>query len=259
MEYAIAIIGGLIGGFMNTVASSGTAVTLPLLMFMGLPPAVANATNRIPVVVGVLIASVTFIRSGVMNWNLAIKVVLPCTLGAILGAVIVDRIPAELVKILIVIAVVMALLLLLTNFKRAFERAIDALPRYRWQEAVYLFLTGLWIGLIVLDGGTYLLMVLMLSMQLPLLKANAYKNLASVFTSGFSLAVMAIEGYVNWEIGGIMAIGSLAGGYIGARFSMHELAKKWTYRLLIMIIGLELVHIVFTEWLGLSLTFMPGY
>lgn len=253
MEYAIAIIGGLVGGFMNTVASSGTALTLPLLMFMGLPPAVANATNRIPVVVGVLIASVTFIRSGVMNWRLAAKVVVPCTLGAILGAVIVDRIPAQLVKTLIVIAVVMALLLLLTNFKKAFERAIDALPRYRWQEAVYLFLTGLWIGLIVLDGGTYLLMVLMLSMQLPLLKANAYKNLASVFTSGFSLAVMAIEGYVNWEIGGIMATGSVAGGYMGAKFSMHPLAKTWTYRLLVVIICLELAHIVVNDWLQIDL------
>lgn len=254
MEYAIAIIGGLIGGFMNTVASSGTAVTLPLLLFMGLPPTVANATNRVPVVIGVLIASVTFIRSGVMNWRLAVKVVIPCTIGAMVGAFVVDRVPAELVESLIVVAVVMALLLLLTNFKKAFERTIETPARYRWQEAVYLFLAGLWIGLIVLDGGTYLLMTLMLSMQLPLLQANAYKNLASVFTSGFSLAVMAFDGHVNWEVGGIMAIGSIAGGYIGAKFSMHELAKKWTYRLLVIIISLELIHIVLTDWLGMSMT-----
>lgn len=252
MEYAIAIIGGLIGGFMNTVASSGTAVTLPLLMFMGLPPAVANATNRIPVFWGLLIATITFIRAGVINWRLALKVVTPSTAGAIIGALIVDRIPAELVKTLIVIAVVMALLLLLSNFKKAFERTIEALPRYRWQEAIYLFFVGLWIGLIVLDGGTYLLMVLMLSMQLPLLKANAYKNLASLFTSGISLVVMAIDGNVNWGIGGIMAIGSISGGYIGAKFSMHPLAKTWTYRLLVVIISLELVHIAVTDWLHID-------
>ena len=254
MEYAIAIIGGLIGGFMNTVASSGTAITLPLLVFMGLPPAVANATNRVPVFLGFVISCVTFIRAGVMNWQLAIKVVIPCTLGAITGAIIVDRIPEEMVKTLIVVAVVIALLLLLTNFKKAFERTIEALPRYRWQESVYLFLTGLWIGLIVLDGGTYLLLVLMLSMQLPLRKANAYKNIASLFTSGFSLAVMAIDGHVNWEVGGIMAIGSIAGGYIGAKFSMHALAKIWTYRLLVVIISLELVHIAMTDWLHIEMT-----
>lgn len=252
MEYVIAIIGGLIGGFMNTVASSGTAVTLPLLVFMGLPPAVANATNRVPVFLSFVISCVSFIRAGVMNWQLAIKVVAPCALGAITGAILVDRIPAEMVKTLIVLAVVMALLLLLTNFKKAFERTIEDLPRYRWQECIYLFLAGLWIGLIVLDGGTYLLMVLMLSMQLPLLKANAYKNVASLFTSGFSLAVMAIDGIVNWEVGGIMAIGSIAGGYIGAKFSMHPLAKIWTYRLLVVIISLELVHIAITNWLDID-------
>lgn len=252
-EIAIVIIGGMIGGFMNTVASSGTAITLPLLLFMGLPPAVANATNRVPVFLGFLISTITFMRAGLLDKKLAIKVVLPCSLGAILGALIADRIPSELVKALIIFAVVMALLLLLTNFKKAFERAIDALPRYRWQEAIYLFLAGLWIGLIVLDGGTYLLMVLMLSMQLPLLKANAYKGIASLFTSGFSLLVMAIDGNVNWKLGFIMAIGSILGGYIGARFSMHPLAKIWTYRLLVAIIGLELIHIALTEWLHIDL------
>ena len=252
MEYVIAIIGGLIGGFMNTVASSGTAVTLPLLVFMGLPPAVANATNRVPVFLGFLISCITFIRAGVMDWQLALRVVTPCAAGAVIGAIIVDRIPAEIVKTLIVVAVVIALLLLLTNFKKAFETTIDKLPRYRWQEAVYLFFVGLWIGLIVLDGGTYLLMVLMLSMQLPLLKANAYKNIASLFTSGFSLVVMAIDGKVNWKIGGIMAIGSILGGYIGAKFSMHPLAKIWTYRLLVVIISLELVHIAIIDWLRIG-------
>jgi len=250
MEYAIAIIGGLIGGFMNTVASSGTAVTLPLLVLMGLPPAVANATNRVPVVLGLITSSITFIRAGLIDWRLALKVVTPATLGAILGALIADRVPPYIVSAMIIIAVVMALLLLLSGFKKAFDRTIESLPRYRWQEAIYLFLIGLWIGLIVLDGGTYLLIVLMLSMQLPLVKANAYKNIICVFTTGFSLIVMMIDGNVNWEIGGVMAIGSIIGGYVGAQFSMSPLAKKWTYRLLVVIIIAELLHIVYDKLLG---------
>ena len=244
----IAVIGGLIGGFMNTVASSGSAITLPILLLMGLPPAVANATNRIPVFLGLLVSSITFIRAGLINWQLLLKTALPCTLGSILGALIADRVPEYVVKGLILFAVVMALLLLLTNFKKAFARAIDELPRYRWQEAIYLFLVGLWIGLIVLDGGTYLLMVLMLSMQMPLLKANAYKNVICLITSGISLVVMGIDGNVNWELGGVMALGSIVGGYIGAKFSMHPVAKTWTYRLLVAIISLELVHMAFTEF-----------
>jgi uncharacterized membrane protein YfcA len=175
---------------------------------------------------GLLISTIAFFRAGLFQWYLAIKVVIPCSLGAIFGAIIADRIPGDLVKILIVVAVLMALLLLLSNFKKAFERVIDELPRYRWQEAVYLFLVGVWIGLIVLDGGTYLLPILMISMQLPLLKANAYKNLASLITTGLSLLVMEFDGAVDWRLGLIMAVGSILGGYIGAKFSMHPLAKN---------------------------------
>lgn len=253
MEIVIAIIGGFIGGFMNSVASSGTAVTLPLLLLMGLSPPVANATNRVPVFLGLLISTFTFLRAGLLQWHLAIKIVIPCSLGAIFGAIIADRVPDGIIKVLIVIAVVMALLLLLSNFKKTFDRVISGLPRYRWQEAIYLFLAGLWIGLIVLDGGTYLLLILMISMQLPLLKANAYKNLASLFTSGLSLLVMGFDGKVDWSLGLIMSVGSVAGGYIGAKFSMHSLAKVWTYRLLVAIICFELIKIILRDWLHIYL------
>jgi uncharacterized membrane protein YfcA len=57
-----------------------------------------------------------------------------------------------------------------------------------------------------------------------------------------SLVVFAIDGNVDWRLGALLALGSLIGGYVGARFAMHELAKKWTYRFLVGIIVLELIH-----------------
>ncbi len=63
----ISAFGGFLCGFLNTVASSGSAVTLPLLVFMGLTPIVANATNRVPVVVAALIATITFLRAKVID------------------------------------------------------------------------------------------------------------------------------------------------------------------------------------------------
>ena len=62
IEFIFAIVGGLLCGFLNTVASSGSAVTLPLLMFMGLTPLIANATNRVPVLIVALIASIAFLE-----------------------------------------------------------------------------------------------------------------------------------------------------------------------------------------------------
>lgn len=80
-------------------------------------------------------------------------------------------------------------------------------------------------------------------MRLPLVKANAYKNLVLFVTSAIALSVFARNGEVNWEIGGVMAVGAVLGGLIGARFALNPIAKVWTFRFLVIIISLELVHI----------------
>lgn len=253
MDVYIAILAGLACGFINTVASSGSALTLPLLIFMGLPPAVANGTNRLPVLCASLIASITYVRSGVVDWKILRFVLPPSLVGGLIGILIADHIPEYFLKALVTIAITIAFLLLFTKVKQAFERVTEEMPRCRWQEALYLFLVGLWMGLIVLDSATYLLLVMVMSMRLSLLKANAYKNIILTFGMSLSLIIMTIDGNVNWEIGAVMAAGSVLGGYLGARFSFHQLAKIWTYRILASMIGLEIVHISLKDIFGVDL------
>jgi uncharacterized membrane protein YfcA len=57
------VAAGVVCGFLNAAASSGSAITLPLLIALGLPPSVANATNRLPVVVGMALAMLRFQRA----------------------------------------------------------------------------------------------------------------------------------------------------------------------------------------------------
>lgn len=242
MELMI-VLAGFLCGFFNTVASSGSAVTLPLLVFLGLPPAMANGTNRLPVVLAAAVATLTYVRAGAIHWPTAIRLIIPTLVGGVIGAKIADYINPGKLHGIIVAAVVIALILLFTKIKGALERIANEPQQYRLRDAFYLFLVGLWMGLIVLDGATYLLMVLILSMRMSLQVANAYKNVIILSVTSLSLVVMAYDGNVDWKLGGLLAVGSMAGGFVGARFSMHELAKKWTFRFLVAIIGLELIHI----------------
>ena len=243
IELVIAAFGGLLCGFLNTVASSGSAVTLPLLVFMGLSPIVANATNRVPVVVAALFATITFLRAKVIDWKIAIKILIPTVLGSIVGAEFVDTLPQENIKLLISVAVLLAFLLLFSGLKKILQKEFEEVARVRLIENIILFLVGFWLGLIVLDGATYLLLALIVFVRLPLVKANAYKNLVLFVTSAIALSVFARNGEVNWEIGGVMAVGAVLGGLIGARFALNPIAKVWTFRFLVIIISLELVHI----------------
>ena len=246
----ICVIAGFLCGFFNTVAASGSAVTLPLLVFLGVPPAVANGTNRLPVVLAALVATYAFIRAGKIRWATAVKLSIPPMAGSVVGAEIADHIDPAKLHGVIATAVVFALILLFTRIKSVLASSFNEPERYRLPDAFYLFLVGVWMGLIVLDGATYLLMVLILSMRMQLQVANAYKNLIIAVVSGISLVVFAIDGNVDWRLGGFLAIGSLIGGYVGARFAMHELAKKWTFRFLVGIIVLELIHMAVMYFTG---------
>jgi uncharacterized membrane protein YfcA len=243
IELLIAAFGGLLCGFLNTVASSGSEVTLPLLVFMGLSPMVANATNRVPVVVAALFATFTFLRANVIDWKIAIKILIPTAFGSIVGAEFVHSLQQENIKLLISVAVLIAFILLFSGLKELLQKELEEVARFNFAVYIILFLVGFWLGLIVLDGATYILLVLIMFMRLPLVKANAYKNLVILVTSAIALGVFAKNGAVNWEIGGVMALGAMIGGLIGARFALNPIAKIWTFRFLVIIIFLELVHI----------------
>jgi hypothetical protein len=102
---------------------------------------------------------------------------------------------------------------------------------------------GVWLGFIVLDGATYLLLALTLAVGLSLGQSNAVKSAALIPTSIIAIAVFAFKGNLDWTLGLITGAGSIAGGLLGARLAAHETAKKWVFRLLVLVILAELVHL----------------
>ncbi|OZB49092.1 MAG: hypothetical protein B7X60_02230 [Polynucleobacter sp. 39-45-136] len=163
-----------------------------------------------PVLVGALIASITFFRAGVIDWKLAFKILTPTAIGSIAGSALAEYMPEQDIKLLITIAVLCAFLLIFSGLKKLIEKEFEEGVRFRYFEVLVLFAVGFWLGLIVLDGATYMLLALIAFIHLPLVKANAYKNLAILVTSAIALTSFSIKGEVNWEVGGLMALGSIA-------------------------------------------------
>ena len=99
--------------------------------------------------------------------------------------------------------------------------------RFRWQEAFWFLLIGLWLGFIVLDGATWLLLALVLSVRLPLVEANAVKNFLAVPTTVVAMLVFASQGTIDWTLGAALGVGSVLGGLLGARLVLLEQARRW--------------------------------
>lgn len=234
---------GVACGFLNTAASSGSAVSLPILMLVGLDPTSANATNRIPVLIGGISATFSFHAKKALPWSLAAKVAIPATFGSLAGAGLAELLPSRQLGLVITAAVLLALVLLFSKLKQAIEQASADTHRYGWREAAIFFGIGVWLGFIVLDGATYLLLALTLAVGLSLVPANAIKSAVLVPTTLVAMLVFAYKGSVDWTIGAVMGVGSIAGAWLGARLATSPAAKKYVFYLLVTVISAELLNL----------------
>jgi len=199
MPYALVLlVVGLACGFINTLASSGSAISLPMLMMLGLPALAANATNRLPVLFGSLMALRTFHRQGKVDWSAAWRIVVPATLGSAVGVYLTERIPNRDLGLIITAAVLIALILLFTKVKQALAKEHIEPPRLTLAGLCALFVVGVWLGFLVLDGATYLLLVLILLFRYDLPHANALKVFLLVTTTFVPIVLFMGAGNIRW-------------------------------------------------------------
>jgi hypothetical protein len=243
LHWLILLIAGLGCGLVNTLASSGSAISLPVLLMFGLSPLDANATNRLSVLFGSLMALRTFQAKRAVEWRAGLKMAIPATLGSVAGVLAAESLPGRGMALVITAAVMAALLLLVFKMKSVLERPKPGVAGITTTGMVALVGVGFWLGFIVLDGATYLLLVLILMFHYDLIRANALKALLAVATTLVPILMFTGHGSIRWPQGLVLSAGSVVGGYIGARLTMLERAKYWVYRVLVAVLILEIIHL----------------
>jgi uncharacterized protein len=229
------VVAGLGLGFANALASAGSAVSLPVLLAVGLEPELANGTNRVAVLVGVIAALAAFIRADLIQWRLVGPLAGVAVPGAVIGARLSEVISPSRLHLAIVAALHIAVSLLMIRPTRWLTPS-DAEPRVGPVQLLLIFLVGIWAGFIVLDGLTYLLFVLVLSVGMDLVTANAAKVAIGAAIAAVSLPVLAAGGHVDWVAAAPLSVGAVAGGVLAARLAVLPGAGKWIYRLIVVIV-----------------------
>jgi len=241
---------GFLSGFLNTIASAGSALILPLLIFLGVPANIANGTNRVQIAIGRISSIVAFQRAKAIDWRNALVLAIPGVLGGCLGASIAAVLQSKYIGWAITGAVIAAFVVLLTNPKRLLQDQKIDTPVIKWWHLGLFFLVGTWGGFIVLDASTYALMVLVLAISYDLKKANAVKAVAIFPMSLASLVIFAGAREVDWYIGLCLSVGSVIGAWTGAVLATKEWIKIWIYRILIAILILEIYQLVNKYFFG---------
>lgn len=248
-DYFLLLGAGFIGGFLNTVVSSGSAVTLPILISFGISPNIANATNRIPVFIGFLASTVQFHKKRLIDWKKTIILSVPLIFGTFWGVYFVKDLPENSVKIIIIIALIVSFTLAITKYRKLSIKKISTPSKITFVTYLLFILLGLWGGIIVLDTATFILFTLILHLGIDLIEANAIKSALCLIFSFFSLCLFYWNGDVNWNYGGALAVGSFFGGYVGSKFAASEKSRIWIFKFLITALTFEILMLIYKSFL----------
>lgn len=250
VHIVILIISGLIVGFINTIAGGGTIISLSVFMFFGLPPSMANGTNRLAILFQNSTAVTYFAKKKVLPWNKALRYSIPVVLGSIVGALLANIIPNNFFNYIFgVVVVLFGMLLILQPEKWLKEQENIIEQPIRFWHYILLFIIGIYGGFIHIGIGYMFLMMMTLGMGNDLGKANILKNFLVLSYIPFTLIVFAIEGNVNWAYGLIHSIGNIIGAHIGARLALKKGSSFIRYIMiaLIAIVILQLFGIINPE------------
>lgn len=125
--YLAVIAAGFAAGFINTLAGSGSLITLPLLIFLGLPANVANGTNRVGVLFQNIVSTESFRRKGMMDMRGGLILAAPAIIGAIIGARIAVNLNEELMDKVIGALMVVMLVTLFVDPKQWVQGELERL------------------------------------------------------------------------------------------------------------------------------------
>ncbi len=228
---------GVIAGFLNTLAGGGSALALPMLIFTGLPPNIANGTNRIAILLQTIVATSRFKKDKVLDLKGNLYLVIPAAIGAIPGAFLAVNLNESLMKI--IIGCVLLIMLAIVLFKPDLwikSRAGIIPSKSQWINVIVFFCIGAYGGFIQVGVGFFLLSGLVLINGLDLLKSNILKVVIVLLYTPFALLVFILNKQVDYTIGLTLAVGNMIGAWLGAKYAVKLGPKFIRYILIICLI-----------------------
>jgi uncharacterized membrane protein YfcA len=228
--YPAVVAAGFLAGFINTLAGSGSLITLPLLMFLGLPANVANGTNRVAILLQNVVGVSSFKRQKVLDLRGGLFLAIPAVIGAVVGAQIAVNLNEEIMRKTIGALMVVFLFLLLVRPKRWLEgRAGTVGRRPGLLRLIIFFAIGVYGGFIQAGVGIFLLAGLVLGAGYDLVRANAVKVLIVFCFTPLALVIFLLEGQVQWAVGLTLALGNMSGAWVAARMAVKRGANfvRW--------------------------------
>lgn len=228
-QFFVVFAVGAIAGFVNVLAGGGSILTLPMLIFLGLPPAVANGTNRLAVAVQSIFAVAGFRRKGISDFKSSLILSCPALLGGLIGAQLALAVSDQVFKKVLAVIMIFILGFILWDPIRKKHSTIhhkEDISHLSMSQRIaimfFLFFAGIYGGFVQAGVGFLIIMALNMIGGLNLVKTNSHKVFIAGINALFSVLIFAFHNKIYWIIGLVLAAGNGLGGWIGSHYAVSK-------------------------------------
>ncbi|MEY4691851.1 MAG: hypothetical protein RIT19_2176 [Verrucomicrobiota bacterium] len=237
--YPALFVTGLVAGWVDAIAGGGGLLTVPMLLATGMDPQAALGTNKFQSSLGTTMATVQYARHGLLRWRDIAPGVAATMAGALLGAACVTRMDPRILRPVIPVLLmgIAVYLGLKPELGREARPSLIAAGLRRWRsegrragwisedahrESRWAFAFGGGLLLGFYDGffgpgtGTFWTLAGVVLMGWDLLAATAHTKAMNLSSNLASLGWFLVTGHVRFGVGGVMALGQMIGGRLGA-------------------------------------------
>ncbi|MBF0379222.1 MAG: TSUP family transporter [Desulfamplus sp.] len=212
---------GLFAGLVDSIAGGGGLISVPALLFAGLPPQLALGTNKLQGTFGSLSAAYNYVRKGQASLKDSGIGILFTFIGAMVGAWAVQQLNPEFIKPLIPILLVVVFVYTLFSKKLGYE---DQNPKLSWN--IFWFIFGITLGFY--DGffgpgvGSFWAVAIIYFLGFNMTKASGYTKIMNFVSNIVALVMFIIGGNVYYTVGFVMAFGQTIGAIIGSGLAIRK-------------------------------------
>ncbi len=223
LDVILILLAGTAAGFLNTLAGGGSLITMPILIFMGLPSATANGTNRIALAVQNIVAVTNFRSKGFFDWRMGLMLAAPAVVGSIVGANLAVSLPDRIFNKILAVVMLLVLALILWQPLKKLSAITENLTNKRKVIAVItFFFVGVYGGFIQAGVGFIIIASLTTITGMSLVRINSIKVFVVLFYILSSLIIFIVNGQVDWLLGLTLAAGNALGAWIGSTFAVSK-------------------------------------
>lgn len=243
IQTLICLVAGAVAGFVGSISGGGGLLSIPVLLFLGVPVDTAIGTNRFSAF-GIMAAAVPeYYRAGKIRWRIALKLTPIAMIGGLIGSKTLVHINTNTLSVVVGVLLLLMIPVVLLNGDKGIKRIRTGESKTLIGYALY-FLIMIYGGFFGGGAASFAIYVLVYFLGRTYIEANATNLVPWTFMSVVALTVFLFSGLVDFKLGIPLMIGMYAGGLLGARTALEK-GNRWVRVVFIVVLIASSVKLLF--------------